>query len=213
MNKADIDKLYVTHQSNSLNQAHTRTLPFLGFAITLNMAFIGAVLLNEQTINYIKPLTIIMTLMNLALFLINYREQRINRILSDAFYKKFATLCSKNMLDIFKLHIEYNDRKLTGLTGTIFLVLYSWFLALPFYAYRVRTKPTLLSSEHGILIISIIVAIINGCVFHLKADLIEDRPRNALVQSKWKIPKWIYIIWELIFGVLMLVVLVLLLKY
>ncbi len=126
---AEMDKIYIQHQSTSLNQAQSRTLPFLGYLITINLAYMGVIygvkeIALANFTGWKNHLSILFFVFNLCLGIIYFRELSINRILHNIFYKRFVDeKCGDDSKNI-KNAILKHDAPFRKLTGKIILFLY-----------------------------------------------------------------------------------------
>lgn len=115
-----VDKEYISHQSKSVNESHSRTFPIIQFLIVINLTYLGTIW-SIVTLPYKTELalSVFMAVVN-AIFAMTYiREVHINKIIRKEFYWKIIDAYGGAPTKIIRDDISKRD-KMAGWTGMLF---------------------------------------------------------------------------------------------
>jgi len=127
----EMDKIYLQHQSTCINTAGSRSFPFLSLSVTINVALYAAFYVlfakDKQDIWAYRNLELfilmLIILINLAVYVIYYREHNLDLIINRKFFGLFreegaANFCSKVVIDMGNA-IKNEDAANVGVTMNV----------------------------------------------------------------------------------------------
>jgi len=138
MYKRKIEEYYLQHQSNYSINTPLYRLTFLGFMITINLAFyVGIYYVNDQDLWFYSNLKLFLLLLliiiNLGIYIIYHREHRLSQTIKKQLYEEVFALENLKDKDMkkMKVNLDKKDNNNEGITWAVIKIFLSLFVAIP----------------------------------------------------------------------------------